>query len=64
MGTFLVMGVLAICLFLQWRRTVRDYLHYLSIATAFLLRIIISLALLWNVVFVVIWTVTVRRHHF
>ncbi|KAH7960540.1 hypothetical protein HPB49_021057 [Dermacentor silvarum] len=43
-GTLLVVGAVAVCLFPLWPRTVRDYVYYLSIATAFLLGIIISLA--------------------
>ncbi|KAM7312420.1 hypothetical protein ISCGN_009325 [Ixodes scapularis] len=63
-GTLLVVGAVAVCLFPLWPRTVRDYVYYLSIVTAFLLGIIISLAFLRHVLFVVIWAVTLGRHHF
>lgn len=63
-GTLLVVGAVAVCLFPLWPRTVRDYVYYLSIATAFLLGIIISLAFLRQVLFVIIWACTLGRHHF
>ncbi|XP_065303897.1 translocation protein SEC62 [Dermacentor albipictus] len=63
-GTLLVVGAVAVCLFPLWPRTVRDYVYYLSIATAFLLGIIISLAFFRQVLFVIIWACTLGRHHF
>ncbi|CAN7937518.1 unnamed protein product [Ixodes hexagonus] len=63
-GTLLVVGAVAVCLFPLWPRTVRDYVYYLSIATAFLLGIIISLAFLRHILFVIIWACTLGRHHF
>uniref|UniRef100_A0A023GL27 Translocation protein SEC62 n=1 Tax=Amblyomma triste TaxID=251400 RepID=A0A023GL27_AMBTT len=63
-GTLLVVGAVAVCLFPLWPRTVRDYVYYLSVATAFLLGVIISLAFLRQVLFVIIWACTLGRHHF
>uniref|UniRef100_L7M529 Translocation protein SEC62 n=1 Tax=Rhipicephalus pulchellus TaxID=72859 RepID=L7M529_RHIPC len=63
-GTLLVVGAVAVCLFPLWPRTVRDYVYYLSIATAFLLGIVISLAFFRQVLFVIIWACTLGRHHF
>uniref|UniRef100_A0A131XIH3 Translocation protein SEC62 n=1 Tax=Hyalomma excavatum TaxID=257692 RepID=A0A131XIH3_9ACAR len=63
-GTLLVVGAVAVCLFPLWPRTVRDYVYYLSIATAFLLGIVISLAFFRQVLFVIIWACTMGRHHF
>lgn len=63
-GTALVFGAIAVCLFPLWPRTVRTYVYYLSIAAAGFLFFIIGLAVVRVVIFVVVWCVTFGRHHF
>ncbi|KAF7491719.1 Translocation protein SEC62 [Sarcoptes scabiei] len=62
-GGGLVLAAIAICLFPLWPRTVRNYVYYISIAVAVFLFFIIALALLKSVVFVIVWALTLGRHH-
>ncbi|XP_064460966.1 translocation protein SEC62-like [Ornithodoros turicata] len=63
-GASLVVGAVAISMFPLWPRTVRDYVYYLSLATAFVLGTIFALALLRHVVFFIVWACTMGKHHF
>lgn len=63
-GFGLVIGAVLLCLFPLWPRVVRTYVYYLSVAAAGFLFFIIGLAVLRFIVFVMVWCVTVGRHHF
>jgi translocation protein SEC62 len=63
-GFGLVVGAVLLCLFPLWPRVVRTYVYYLSVAAAGFLFFIIGLAVLRFIVFVLIWCLTLGRHHF
>lgn len=63
-GFGLVVGAVLLCLFPLWPRVVRTYVYYLSVAAAGFLFFIIGLAVLRFIVFVLVWCVTIGRHHF
>ena len=63
-GFGLVVGAVLLCLFPLWPRVVRTYVYYLSVAAAGFLFLIIGLAVLRFVVFVIVWCLTLGRHHF
>lgn len=63
-GALLVFGAVAVSVFPLWPRIVRDYVYYLSLATASVLGAIFVLALLRYVVFFIIWACTMGKHHF
>ena len=63
-GFGLVVGAVLLCLFPLWPRVVRTYVYYLSVAAAGFLFFIIGLAVLRFIVFVLVWCVTLGRHHF
>lgn len=62
-GFGLVIGAVLLCLFPLWPRVVRTYVYYLSIAAAGFLFFIIGLAVLRFIVFVLVWCMTMGRHH-
>ena len=63
-GAGLVIGSILLCLFPLWPRIVRTYVYYLSIAAAAFLFFIIGLAVLKFILFVLVWCLTLGRHHF
>lgn len=63
-GFGLVIGAVLLCLFPLWPRVVRTYVYYLSVAAAGFLFFIIGLAVLRFIVFVIVWCLTIGRHHF
>uniref|UniRef100_A0A6P7GKJ6 Translocation protein SEC62 n=1 Tax=Diabrotica virgifera virgifera TaxID=50390 RepID=A0A6P7GKJ6_DIAVI len=62
-GTFLVLGAIGICLFPLWPPSVRLGVYYLSVAAAGFLVSIIVLAVIRLIIFCLIWTVSMGKHH-
>ncbi|KAF8786438.1 Translocation protein SEC62 like protein [Argiope bruennichi] len=62
-GTLMVIAAVLLCLFPLWPQTIRHYIYYLSVAAAFFLIFIIGLAVLRLIVFVVLWILTLGKHH-
>ncbi|GFS29349.1 translocation protein SEC62 [Nephila pilipes] len=62
-GTLMVIAAVLLCLFPLWPQTIRHYIYYLSVAAAFFLIFIIGLAVLRLVVFVLLWILTLGKHH-
>ncbi|MCL4125969.1 UNVERIFIED_CONTAM: hypothetical protein GTU68_003295 [Idotea baltica] len=63
-GALLLFSAVAICLFPLWPPVVRKGVYYLSIAAAGFLAVILGLAVLRFIIFVLIWTLSLGRHHF
>lgn len=63
-GTLVVLGSIGICLFPLWPPSVRKGVYYLSVAAAGVLVFILALAIFRVIVFCIIWTLTLGRHHF
>ncbi|XP_023310616.1 translocation protein SEC62 [Anoplophora glabripennis] len=62
-GTLLVLGAIGVCLFPLWPPSIRLGVYYLSVAAAGFLVSIIVLAVIRLIVFCLIWTVTMGKHH-
>ncbi|KAL7631589.1 UNVERIFIED_CONTAM: hypothetical protein RMT77_018106 [Armadillidium vulgare] len=63
-GTFLLFAAVAICLFPLWPPSVRKGVYYLSIGAAGFLGVILGLAVLRFIIFMIIWVLSLGRHHF
>lgn len=63
-GSLLILGAIAICLFPLWPSQVREGVYYLSLAGASFLGAILGLAVLKYVVYAVVWAVTFGSVHF
>lgn len=63
-GTLVVLGSIGICVFPLWPPSVRKGVYYLSVAVAGVLVFILGLAVLRVIVFCIIWTLSLGRHHF
>ncbi|XP_044253739.1 translocation protein SEC62 [Tribolium madens] len=62
-GTLLVLGAIGVCLFPLWPPSVRLGVYYLSVAAAGFLVTIIVLAVIRLIIFCLIWTFTMGKHH-
>lgn len=62
-GGLCLFGAIAVCLFPLWPPEVRKGVYYLSVAAAGFLGVILGLAVVRFIVFCIIWTVTMGRHH-
>jgi len=62
-GALMVVAAVLICLFPLWPQTIRHYIYYLSVAVAFFLVFIIGLAVFRLIFFVLVWILTLGRHH-
>lgn len=62
-GTLMVLGAIGICLFPLWPPEVRKGVYYLSIAAAGFLCFIIALAFFRLIVFCILWSLTLGKHH-
>nr|CAG4644280.1 EOG090X0D00 [Lepidurus arcticus] len=62
-GSLLVIGAVALCLFPLWPPTLRKGVYYLSVAAAGFLLFILALAVIRLVVFAILWIVTGGKHH-
>ncbi|XP_034242471.1 translocation protein SEC62 isoform X1 [Thrips palmi] len=63
-GALVVLGAIGICVFPLWPPAVRKGVYYLSVAAAGVLVFILALAILRVIVFCIIWTLSLGRHHF
>ncbi|XP_066151773.1 translocation protein SEC62 isoform X2 [Euwallacea fornicatus] len=62
-GALLVIGAIGICMFPLWPPMVRLGVYYISVAAACFLVSIIVLAIIRLILFCLIWTVTLGKHH-
>uniref|UniRef100_A0A6A7FNJ5 Translocation protein SEC62 n=1 Tax=Hirondellea gigas TaxID=1518452 RepID=A0A6A7FNJ5_9CRUS len=62
-GAGCLLAAVAICLFPLWPPSVRVGVYYLSVAAAGFLGFILSLAVIRFVVFLIIWVLSMGRHH-
>nr|CAG4652145.1 EOG090X0D00 [Triops cancriformis] len=62
-GSLLVIGAVALCLFPLWPPTLRKGVYYLSVAAAGFLLFILALAVVRLIVFATLWIVTAGKHH-
>ena len=63
-GSFLVIGAIAGCLFPLWPPIFHEYFHYLSVIALALLGFLLSLAVLKYILFAFIWIATVGKIRF
>jgi len=64
MGTLLVIGCIAVCLFPLWPSQVRTGVYYLSMILASLLGVLLSLAVIKYIIFAGVWLVTIGKIKF
>jgi len=62
-GGLCLFGAIAVCLFPLWPPEVRKGVYYLSVAAAGFLGVILGLAVVRFIVFCIVWTLTMGRHH-
>ncbi|CAD5115854.1 DgyrCDS4794 [Dimorphilus gyrociliatus] len=62
-GSFIVLGVIGICLFPLWPPKVRDSIYYLSILGTGFIGLLFFLYILRAIIFVIVWTSTRGKYH-
>ncbi|XP_018013899.1 translocation protein SEC62 [Hyalella azteca] len=62
-GALCLLAAVAICLFPLWPPMVRKGVYYLSVAAASFLGVILGLAVVRFIVFLIIWVLSMGRHH-
>lgn len=63
-GSLIVLGAIALCLFPLWPEEVRIGVYYVSLAAAGFVGFILSLVVVRLILFCVIWLLTIGRHRF
>ncbi|XP_076472470.1 translocation protein SEC62-like [Babylonia areolata] len=63
-GSLIVLGAIALCLFPLWPEVVRLGVYYLSLAAAGFVGFILALVVIRLILFCIIWLLTLGRHHF
>lgn len=62
LGSLFVVAAIAICMFPLWPRKMRDGVYYLSVAAAGFLGVILSLAVVRQILFILIFVVSLGKH--
>ncbi|KAL8578284.1 hypothetical protein ACOMHN_005675 [Nucella lapillus] len=63
-GSLIVLGAIALCLFPLWPEVVRLGVYYLSLAAAGFVGFILALVVIRLILFCFLWVLTLGRHHF